>query len=277
MERHQAMLAPDPEVEAHPERHYDRVVELDLSRLEPHVVGPHSPDRARPISRLAAEVADPANGFVDTIATALIGSCTNSSYEDMSRAADVAAQVKRHGLAAAAPLLVTPGSEQIRATIERDGQMQALEDIGATVLANACGPCIGQWRRAAEASRAPNTIVTSYNRNFPRRNDGQPTTMNFIASPELVTAFAAAGRLSFNPLTDTLAGGRWHQLQAGTAAARARGSGGRFRSRAQRLHRAAVGRARDRADDRSAQRTAAAPGAVAGVGRARTSSTCRCC
>ncbi len=204
VQRHQHLLTPDPEVEAHPEHHYDRVIHLDLARLEPHVVGPHTPDRARPISRLAAEVADPANGFVEAIATALIGSCTNSSYEDMSRAADVAAQIKWHGLAAATPLLVTPGSEQIRATIERDGQMQALEDIGATVLANACGPCIGQWRRAAEASRAPNTIVTSYNRNFPRRNDGQPTTMNFIASPELVTAFAAAGRLSFNPLTDTL-------------------------------------------------------------------------
>ncbi len=202
VEQYQALLEPDPEVEALPERYYDRVIALDLSTLEPHVVGPHSPDRARPISRLAAEIADPANGFVDTISTALVGSCTNSSYEDMSRAADVAAQVKWHGLSAAAPLLVTPGSEQIRATIERDGQMQALEGIGASVLANACGPCIGQWRRATPD--APNTIVTSYNRNFPSRNDGQPTTMNFIASPELVTAFAAAGRLSFNPLTDTL-------------------------------------------------------------------------
>src|SRR5580700_9085373 len=202
VERHQALLMPDPEVEDRPERYYDRVIELDLSQLEPHVVGPHTPDRARPISRLAAEVADPANGFVDTIATALIGSCTNSSYEDMSRAADIAAQIKWHGLGTAAPLLVTPGSDQIRATIERDGQMQALEGIGASVLANACGPCIGQWRRAAPD--VPNTIVTSYNRNFPRRNDGQPTTMNFIPSPELVTAFAAAGRLSFNPLTDTL-------------------------------------------------------------------------
>jgi aconitate hydratase len=204
VEQYQAMLQPDPEVEVHPERYYDRVIELDLSTLEPHVVGPHSPDRARPISRLAAEIADPANGFVDTISTALVGSCTNSSYEDMSRAADVAAQVKWHGLSAATPLLVTPGSEQIRATIERDGQMQALEGIGATVLANACGPCIGQWRRVTP--NVPNTIVTSYNRNFPRRNDGQPTTMNFIASPELVMAFAAAGRLSFNPLTDTLTG-----------------------------------------------------------------------
>ena len=204
VEQHLALLEPDAAVEADPERYYDRVVELDLSRLEPHVVGPHSPDRARPISRLAAEVADDANGFVDTIDTALIGSCTNSSYEDMSRAADVAAQVKWHGLTMAAPLLVTPGSARVRATIERDGQMQALQDVGATVLANACGPCIGQWRRDGAAERGPNTIITSFNRNFPRRNDGQATTMNFIASPELVTAFAAAGRLSFNPLTDML-------------------------------------------------------------------------
>jgi aconitate hydratase len=204
-ERHQHLLAPDEEVAAHPEKFYSRVIELDLSRLEPHVVGPHSPDRARPISRLAAEVADPGNSFCDAIATALIGSCTNSSYEDMSRAADVAEQAKAHGLVAAVPFLVTPGSEQVRATIERDGQMASLQAVNATVLANACGPCIGQWRRARE-SAAPNTIVTSYNRNFPRRNDGQPTTMNFIASPEIVTSLALAGRLSFNPLTDTLPG-----------------------------------------------------------------------
>ncbi len=206
IDRNRDMLVPDAEVEAHPEKYYDRVIEIDLSRLEPHVVGPHTPDRARPVSRLAAEIADPANGFTDSISTALIGSCTNSSYEDMSRAADVAEQLRRHGMDAAVPLLVTPGSERVRATIERDGQMQPLTGIGATVLANACGPCIGQWRRASEATEAPNTIVTSYNRNFPRRNDGQATTMNFIASPELVTAFAAAGRLSFNPLTDTLTG-----------------------------------------------------------------------
>src|SRR5580658_6248192 len=204
IDRHRDLLQPDPDVEAHPEKYYDRVIELDLSRLEPHVVGPHTPDRVRPVSMLAAEIADPNNGFVDQISTALIGSCTNSSYEDMSRAADLANQIRRHNLNAAVPLLVTPGSEQVRATIERDGQMQSLNDIGATVLANACGPCIGQWRRAASATETPNTIVTSYNRNFPRRNDGQPTTMNFIASPELVTAFAAAVRLSFNPLTDTL-------------------------------------------------------------------------
>jgi aconitate hydratase len=205
-EQHLHLLTPDKEVEADPGKYYDRVVELDLSTLEPHVVGPHSPDRARPVSRLAAEVADTRNAFPDDISTALIGSCTNSSYEDMSRAADVAEQAKAHGITVAVPLLVTPGSEQVRATIERDGQMQSLTDINATVLANACGPCIGQWRRAKEATEAPNTIVTSYNRNFPRRNDGQPTTMNFIGSPELVTAMALAGKLSFNPLTDTLTG-----------------------------------------------------------------------
>ena len=206
MQQNQELLEPDKEVEADPAKYYDRVVELDLSKLEPYVVGPHSPDRARPISKLAAEVADAGNGFIDEISTALIGSCTNSSYEDMSRAADVAEQAKSHGLKAAVPFLVTPGSEQVRATIERDGQMQSLKDISGTVLANACGPCIGQWRRSTAADAVPNTIVTSYNRNFPRRNDGSPTTMNFIGSPEIVTAFALAKRLSFNPLTDTLTG-----------------------------------------------------------------------
>ena len=206
MEKYRHLLEPDPEVEAQPEAHYDRVVRLDLSTLEPHIVGPHSPDRARPISRLAAELADPKNAFIDRISAALIGSCTNSSYEDMSRAADVADQARAHGLKSTAAFMVTPGSEQVRATIERDGQMKSLKDINGNVLANACGPCIGQWRRSKEASAMPNTIVTSYNRNFPARNDGQPTTMNFIGSPEIVTALAIAGRLSFNPLTDTLTG-----------------------------------------------------------------------
>jgi len=204
--KHKELLEPDPEVERDPAKHYERVVELDLSKLEPYVVGPHSPDRARPISKLAAEVNERSNGFIDEISTALIGSCTNSSYEDMSRAADVAEQARARGLTAAVPFLVTPGSEQVRATIERDGQMKSLKEARGTVLANACGPCIGQWRRSEKASTQPNTIVTSYNRNFPRRNDGQPTTMNFIASPEIVTAFAVAGKLSFNPLTDTLKG-----------------------------------------------------------------------
>ena len=214
--QHQALLSPDAEVEAHPEKHYDVVVELDLSTLEPHVVGPHSPDRARPISKLAAEVADKNNGFLDTISSALIGSCTNSSYEDMSRAADVAEQAKAHGLKAKTPFMVTPGSEQVRATIERDGQMKSLRDIDGAVLANACGPCIGQWRRAKEESAVANTIVTSYNRNFPARNDGERTTMNFIASPEIVTALSIAGRLSFNPVTDPLVGadGKPFTLQA---------------------------------------------------------------
>ena len=199
-----ALVTPDAEVVADPAPYFDRLVEIDLSTLEPHVVGPHSPDRARPISMLAAEVADDSNGFVDAIDTALIGSCTNSSYEDMSRAADVADQAREHNVAAATPLMVTPGSEQVRATIERDGQMASLQAIDATVLANACGPCIGQWRREKLLDGTPNTIVTSYNRNFPRRNDGRSETMNFIASPEIVTALGLAGSLSFNPLTDEL-------------------------------------------------------------------------
>jgi aconitate hydratase len=203
-ERHHALLVPDPEVIGQPTDYYDRVLDVDLSRLEPYVVGPFSPDLARPISQLKAEVVDPSNEFVDEISTALIGSCTNSSYQDMARVADVAAQGIQHGLPAAVPLLVTPGSEQIRATIERDGQLSALERIGATVFASACGPCIGQWRRSSAAAQGANTIVTSFNRNFPRRNDGASTTMNFLASPEVVTAFALAGRLGFNPLVDTL-------------------------------------------------------------------------
>ena len=200
----QDMLRADDDVQEHPEEYFDRVVRIDLTRLEPHVVGPHSPDRARPISRLAEEIRDDSNEFIDRIDTALIGSCTNSSYEDMSRAADIAGQASRHGLDAATELMVTPGSEQVRSTIERDGQMDALKVINAVVLANACGPCIGQWRRERLMEGTPNTIVTSYNRNFPRRNDGRSETMNFIASPELVIALALAGRLSFNPLTDTL-------------------------------------------------------------------------
>ena len=205
-EENHDLLTLDPDVESNPEDFFDRVVEIDLSELEPYIVGPHSPDRARPISSLATEVADASNNFVDEIATALIGSCTNSSYEDMSRAADIAEQAKSHGLKVAGGFMVTPGSEQIRATIERDGQMASLKDIDGTVLANACGPCIGQWKREEVLDGVPNTIVTSYNRNFPRRNDGRSETMNFIGSPEIVTALAIAGRLSFNPLSDTLVG-----------------------------------------------------------------------
>ncbi len=198
---HRELLAPDPECERDPHAHYDRVIELDLSKLEPHVVGPHSPDRARPISELAAEVRTA--GFVDAISATLIGSCTNSSYEDMSRVAHVAREARAHGLRAKTELYVTPGSARVRAAIERDGQLGALEELGATVLANACGPCIGQWRRS---STGPNAIVTTYNRNFAGRNDGNRLTQSFIASPELACAFALAGRLSFDPLTDELIG-----------------------------------------------------------------------
>jgi aconitate hydratase len=218
--KHRRLLVADEEVEAHPEQYFDRIVEIDLSTLEPHIVGPHSPDRARPISQLSSEVKDQSNKFVDDISSALIGSCTNSSYEDMSRAADVAEQAVAHGIKAAVPFMVTPGSELIRATIERDGQMTSLRKIDGTVLANACGPCIGQWRRAREMVGVPNTIVTSYNRNFPMRNDGQPTTMNFIGSPEIVTAMALSGKLSFNPMTDRLTGadGKRFKLRAPRAA-----------------------------------------------------------
>ena len=209
-EQYQHLLAADPEVEADPDRYFDQVVEIDLSTLEPHVVGPHTPDLARPISEMAAAVAE--EGYPDRIAVSLVGSCTNSSYEDVSRAADVARQAKAHGARMATPLLVTPGSEMVRATIERDGQIQELEDVGATVLANACGPCIGQWRRDEVKQGENNTIVSSFNRNFPRRNDGNAETMAFITSPEIVIAYGLAGRLSFNPLTDVLAapgGGEW--------------------------------------------------------------------
>ena len=201
---HSHLLTADAEVEASPERYFDRVVEIDLSTLEPHVVGPHTPDLARPISEMAEAVAR--EGYPDAISAALIGSCTNSSYEDVSRAAAVARQASAHGLKGAVDLLVTPGSEAVHATIQRDGQMAELEASGATVLANACGPCIGQWRRPTIAKGDVNSIVTSFNRNFPARNDANPSTMNFIASPEIVTAFSIAGRLSFNPLTDTLTG-----------------------------------------------------------------------
>ena len=196
------LLTADEEVEENPEKYFDKIIEIDLSTLEPYIVGPHTPDLARPISQLAEEAKK--NYYLDSISVALIGSCTNSSYEDMTRAANVADQAKSKGVKVKIPLLVTPGSEQIRATIERDGQMETLTNIGATVLANACGPCIGQWKRPELKPGEPNTIVTSYNRNFPGRNDGRRETMSFMGSPELVVAIALGGKLSFNPLKDTL-------------------------------------------------------------------------
>ena len=200
--KYKELLVADPDVEANPEKYFDKIIEIDLSKLEPYMVGPHTPDLARPISQLADDVKK--NNYLDTISVALIGSCTNSSYEDMTRAANVAEQAKAKGLKIKIPLLVTPGSEQIRATIERDGQMETLTQVGATVLANACGPCIGQWRRPEIKPGEPNTIITSFNRNFPGRNDGRRETMSFMGSPEIVVALALGGRLSFNPMKDTI-------------------------------------------------------------------------
>jgi len=196
------LVTPDPEVEAEPEKFFDVVIEIDLEELEPHIVGPHTPDLARPVSQMAADVA--ANGYPDTLSAGLIGSCTNSSYEDICRAADVAEQALSHGADLATTLWVTPGSEQIEATIARDGQMATLTRLGATVLANACGPCIGQWQRKDIADGEVNSIISSFNRNFAKRNDGNPQTNSFIASPEIVVAYALAGHLSFNPLTDEI-------------------------------------------------------------------------
>ncbi len=196
------LLVADPEVETNPEKFFDQIIEINLSTLEPHIVGPHTPDLARSISELAEDVKS--NDYVDPISVALIGSCTNSSYEDMSRAASLAKQAKEKGIKTKIPLLVTPGSEQIRGTIERDGQMDSLKEIGATVLANACGPCIGQWNRPELDKDQKNTIVTTFNRNFPGRNDGHRTTFNFIGSPEMIIALSLGGKLSFNPLQDEL-------------------------------------------------------------------------
>ena len=201
-EAHAAELTADAVAVDNPEHFYDEIVDIDLNALEPHIVGPHTPDLARPIGEMARAVRE--EGYPDKLSAALVGSCTNSSYEDIGRAAHVARQAAKHGLKAATSFLVTPGSDQIHATINRDGQLRALTEIGGTVLANACGPCIGQWQRDDLPKGTRNSILTSYNRNFPRRNDGNPDTQAFIASPEIVTALALAGRLSFNPLTDTL-------------------------------------------------------------------------
>jgi len=200
--RNLELLAADPEVEADPERFFDEIVEIDLSALEPHIVGPHTPDLARPVSRMAADVRD--QGYPPKLTSSLIGSCTNSSYEDLSRAADVARQAAAHGAKSRTKLWCTPGSEHIHRTIQRDGQLEELEAIGAVVLANACGPCIGQWKRDDVQKGEPNSILTSFNRNFPKRNDGNPDTLAFISSPEIAVAYALAGTLAWNPLSDEL-------------------------------------------------------------------------
>jgi aconitate hydratase len=183
--------------------HYDQVIEINLDNLTPLINGPHSPDRAHKVGAALGKEAV-ANDWPLDISSALIGSCTNSSYEDITRAASIARQAAAAGLKAKVELLITPGSEQTRATIERDGLLADLEAIGATVLANACGPCIGQWERNADVNAKPNTIVNSFNRNFPKRNDGSANTLSFVTSPDTVIALALAGRLDFNPMTDTL-------------------------------------------------------------------------
>lgn len=197
-----ACLRADEQVYAAPEKYFDRLIEINLSELEPYVNGPFTPDLATPVSQLAQVARD--NAWPLEVEVGLIGSCTNSSYEDISRAASIARQAQDLGIAVKSDFMITPGSELVRATIERDGFIEDFKNIGGVVVANACGPCIGQWARTAAEQQRPNTILTSFNRNFAKRNDGNPNTFAFVASPEIVTAFAIAGRLDFNPLTDEL-------------------------------------------------------------------------
>lgn len=195
-------LTADPEVYEHPEKYFDQLIEIDLTLLEPHINGPFTPDLATPVSQFAQKVKE--NGWPEKLEVGLIGSCTNSSYEDISRAASVARQALDHDLEVKSEYTVTPGSEQVRYTVERDGYLDIFEKIGGVVLANACGPCIGQWARHGADKKEKNSIMTSFNRNFAKRNDGNPNTHGFVASPEIVTAYAIAGRLDFNPVTDYL-------------------------------------------------------------------------
>jgi len=201
-ERISAYLTGDPEVYANPEKYFDQVIDIDLSALEPHINGPFTPDKAWTLADFAK--AGRENGYPQKLDVGLIGSCTNSSYEDITRAASIAEQAIRNNLRVKSEFTVTPGSEMVRYTIERDGLLNIFEKIGGVVLANACGPCIGQWARANSYKQEKNSIITSFNRNFAKRNDGNPNTYAFVASPEIVTAFAIAGDLTFNPVTDTL-------------------------------------------------------------------------
>jgi aconitate hydratase len=196
------LLTPDPDVVANPDAYFDEIIEIDLSTLEPHIVGPHTPDLARPVSKMSSDAK--AHGYPIELSSCLIGSCTNSSYEDFSRAADIASQASKHGAKVKSQLWCTPGSEQVDDTVGRDGQKAALEAIGATVLANACGPCIGQWKRDDIEPGQSNSILSSFNRNFPKRNDGNPETLSFIGSPEICVAYALAGTLDFDPMKDEI-------------------------------------------------------------------------
>ena len=199
-----SLLVADPEVFQSPEKYYDQIVEVDLSTLEPYVVGPHTPDLARPVSKMAAEAKE--KGYPVELKAALIGSCTNSSYEDISRSAHIAQQGLKAGLKAKASFLVSPGSERIYHTMKRDGFLDTFEKLGGTVLSNSCGPCIGQWKRADGVKGKTDSIVSSFNRNFPGRNDGINETLSFLASPEVVTAYALSGDLGFNPVSQKLKG-----------------------------------------------------------------------
>ena len=195
-------LKADHDVHENPEKYYDEVIEINLSELEPHIVGPYSPDLSREISDMPDAVKD--NNYDDDLKVGLIGSCTNSSYEDIEKAAHVAKQALDAGLKAKSEFYITPGSNQIKATMERDGYTKIFEELGGKVLANACGPCIGQWKRSDISDGEKNTIITSFNRNFAKRNDGNAATESFVASPEIVTALAISGKLSFNPSKDKL-------------------------------------------------------------------------
>lgn len=201
----------DDAVYADPEKYFDQVIEINLSELEPHLNGPFTPDLATPISKMKEVAA--ANGWPTKVEVGLIGSCTNSSYEDISRAASLAKQVAAKGLKTKAQYTITPGSEQVRYTIEKDGFLETFSEIGATVFANACGPCIGMWERVGAEKQERNTIVHSFNRNFAKRADGNPNTLAFVASPELVTALAIAGDLTFNPITDFLTNEQGEQVK----------------------------------------------------------------
>lgn len=206
-----AHLTGDPEVYADPDKFFDQVIEINLSKLEPHINGPFSPDRAWKLSEFASAVKK--NNYPPELKVGLIGSCTNSSYEDITRAASVAKQALEMGLKAKSEFIITPGSEQVRFTIERDGLLKIFEDIGGVVLANACGPCIGQWYRHNADKQEKNSIITSFNRNFAKRNDGNPNTHAFVSSPEIVTVLAIAGDLTFNPLTDFITNGKGKKVR----------------------------------------------------------------
>lgn len=197
-----AELKADADVAVNPEKYFDQIIEINLSELEPHVNGPFTPDLAWPVSKLKEAAKE--NNYPEKLSVALIGSCTNSSYEDIDRSTNIARQALAKGLKAKSQFTITPGSEQVRATIERDGQLATLTELGGVILANACGPCIGMWKRMDVKTGERNTIITSFNRNFAKRNDGNPETLAFVASPEIVTAMAIAGSITFNPMTDEL-------------------------------------------------------------------------